>query len=416
MKRRRQQLGQIFQRHGSWYARFYENRVVEGKVKRVRIAKHLGEVTTRGKRPPDKIEEEAQRILSGANNPQYIPENVVTLGEFAERIYFPRVEQHKRPSTLKGYRDIWDNHLEMRCARAWVKDVKTYHVQQWLDDIGRPGMLGKRSLQHIKCLVSGIFKLAKQQGYFIGENPVRDTAIAPSAKEPQETYAYSPDEIQAVLAVLPEPATTIFATAAFTGLRRGEIRGLRWEDYRDGEIHVTQSVWEGHVTAPKTHQSRGAVPVIRQLARMLDAQRIRVGNPQSGPIFAATNGKPLNLNNVLSRQILPALRRCGQCDKAEGEHAKAGHAFKLDETFPKWHGWHAARRGLGSNLYALGVPEKVIQQILRHANVNTTNTYYIKTAPADAQAAMAKLQGAVPQLGNEWATELTSSKESVAVN
>jgi len=58
----------------------------------------------------------------------------------------------------------------------------------------------------------------------------------------------------------------------------------------------------------------------------------------------------------------------------------------------------------------------VIQQILRHANVNTTNTYYIKTAPADALAAMAKLQGAVPQLGNEWATELTSSEESVAVN
>jgi hypothetical protein len=38
-------------------------------------------------------------------------------------------------------------------------------------------------------------------------------------------------------------------------------------------------------------------------------------------------------------------------------------------------GWHAARRVLGSNLYALGVPEKVIQQILRHANVSTTATY-----------------------------------------
>jgi integrase len=39
---------------------------------------------------------------------------------------------------------------------------------------------------------------------------------------------------------LPEPAATIFATAAFTGLRRGEIRGLRWENYCDGEIRVTQ--------------------------------------------------------------------------------------------------------------------------------------------------------------------------------
>jgi len=69
-------------------------------------------------------------------------------------------------------------------------------------------------------------------GLFSGrENPVRDTALAPSAKEPQETYAYSLDEVRDILALIPEPASTIFATGAFTGLRRGEIRGIRWEDY-----------------------------------------------------------------------------------------------------------------------------------------------------------------------------------------
>ena len=396
MKRKREQSGQIFQRHGSWYVRFYESRVVDGEVKRVRLAKQLGEVTTRGKRPPAAIERQAEDIISSANRPHLIPENVVKVGDFVERIYFPRIEQRMRPSTMKGYRDIWRNQLKPRCAHVWVKEVKTYHVQQWLDDIGLPGTLSKRSLQHIKCSLSAIFKLAKQQGYFVGENPVRDTAVAPNAKEPQQTHAYSLDEIRTMLAVLPEPAATIFATAAFTGLRRGEIRGMRWEDYQDGEIRVTQSVWEGHTTEPKTFQSRGAVPIIRPLARMLDAHRIRCGNPQSGPIFAARNGKPLSMNNVLGRAILPALRKAG-----------------LDSL---WHGWHAARRGLGSVLYALGVPEKTIQAILRHANVSTTSTYYIKTAPADATAAMAKLESAVPQLGNDWATETNDSQLPVAVN
>src|SRR5437762_8575830 len=46
--------------------------------------------------------------------------------------------------------------------------------------------------------------------------------------------------------------------------------------------------------------------------------------------------------------------------------------YKRDARLPEWHGWHAARRGLGSNLYHLGTPEKVIQRILRHANVSTT--------------------------------------------
>jgi integrase len=416
MTRNREQSGQIFKRHGSWYVRFYEGRVIAGEVKRVRVAKRLGAVTTRGKKPPLSIERDADDVVSAVNRPAYTPDKVVNLGDFVERVYFPRVKLHLRPSTLKGYQDIWEGHLKPRCADFLVKDAKTYNVQQWLDSISQPAELGRRTLQHIKCCLSAIFKLAKQQGYFVGENPVRDTAVAPSAKEPQETYAYTLEEIQSILALLPEPAATIFATAAFTGLRRGEISGLRWEDYKDGEIRVTQSIWEGCVTEPKTRQSRGAVPVIRPLAGMLDAHRMRCGNPDSGPIFAATNGKPVSMNNVLNRTIKPALDRCGHCRKRFTEHSKADHQYERDLSLPMWHGWHAARRGLGSNLYGLGIAEKTIQAILRHSNVSTTNTYYIKTAPADALAAMTKLEGAIPEMGNDWATEKSASQTTAAVN
>jgi len=91
-------------------------------------------------------------------------------------------------------------------------------------------------------------------------------------------------------------------------------------------------------------------------------------------------------------------------------------ALKNGNLETLWHGWHAARRGLGSNLYALGVPEKTIQVILRHANVATTSAYYIKTAPADAVAAMQKLNIAVPELGNGWATEANAANVTPAVN
>ena len=79
------------------------------------------------------------------------------------------------------------------------------------------------------------------------------------------------------------------------------------------------------------------------------------------------------------------------------------HDFVRDKILPEWHGWHAARRGLGTNLYRLGVPEKTIQAILRHANVSTTNTYYIKSAADDTRAAMAKLEQLV--IGNKTPTE-----------
>ena len=195
------------------------------------------------------------------------------------------------------------------------------------------------------------------------------------------------------------------------------------EDYAGNQIRVSRAIWEGHVNDPKTGRSKGAIPVIKQVAERLESYRIRCGKPESGPMVANSGKKAVCLNNVLNRQILPALTRCSVCCKSEVEHANADktkpdHAFKLDEGFPKWHGWHAARRGLGSNLYALGVPEKVIQQILRHANVTTTATYYIKTVPAQVTDAMEKLEQALPESlsGNEVATVAWKSTASSAVN
>lgn len=106
---------------------------------------------------------------------------------------------------------------------------------------------------------------------------------------------------------------------------------------------------------------------------------------------------------MLNREILPTLDRCSvrgkpkaECGKPKaGEAATPEHKFVRDESRPKWHGWHAARRGLGSNLYALGVPEKVIQTILRHANVSTTVTYYVKTRDDQTTQATAKLEDAM---------------------
>jgi Phage integrase family len=186
----------------------------------------------------------------------------------------------------------------------------------------------------------------------------------------------------------PEPAATAFAVAGYMGLRHGEIRGLLWENYHDGEMYVSRSIWNGHVTAPKTRKGRTPVPVIRQLAERLEMHRLRSGNPQTGPIFANSLGKPLSMNNLLKRAILPALDRCEHCRKPKAEHGKADHQFKRDARYPEWHGWHAARRGLESNLYRLGVPEIVIQRILRHANVSTTASYYIKSAADDVRSAM----------------------------
>jgi integrase len=152
--------------------------------------------------------------------------------------------------------------------------------------------------------------------------------------------------------------------------------------------------------------------VISPLAIRLESHRERSGKPTKGVMFPNQKGEPMDLGNLLNRSILPALNRCAICGKAKEVCRSSDshdHGFVRDKILPEWHGWHAARRGLGTNLYRLGVPEKTIQAILRHANVSTTNTYYIKSAADDTRAAMAKLEKLV--IGNAEATTLQSGNE-----
>jgi integrase len=285
--------------------------------------------------------------------------------------------------------------LKPLCGAFRLRELRTSDAQKILADIARqnPWLL-RSTLHHLRSLLSAIFKHAIQQGYLNGPNPIRDVGV-PSAPEGDETHAYSLEEVARMLTYLPEPAYTIAALAAFTGLRRAELAGLLWENYDGEKLYVTRSVWEGYVNEPKTRRSKAPVPVIPALARILDAYRLRCGNPRSGPMFSSTAKTPLNMNNVLNRVILPALNKCEACRKGHAEHAGADHEFKRDRIRPDWHGWHAFRRGLATNLHRLGVNDKTIQAILRHSNIVTTQNIYIKTVSSDSAAAMKLLETAL---------------------
>jgi integrase len=151
------------------------------------------------------------------------------------------------------------------------------------------------------------------------------------------------------------------------------------KDNYDGEqVFISQSFWRGHMLEPKTRQSKSPVLVIVQLARRLDSHRQLSGRPANGLMFPSPAGKPINLDALAADVIVPAVT------KAEIE----------------WHGWHAFRRGLATNLHRLGVPDKIIQRILRHSNVGVTQSCYIKTADLDAAAAMRQLEHSLENAPN----------------
>jgi len=230
--------------------------------------------------------------------------------------------------------------------------------------------LTKTTLQHIKSMLSGVFTHAKNEGEFDGVNPVQDARIPGNARKPGQTHAYNLTQIWNILEVLPLLPKTVVATASFVGLREGELRGLEWSDYTGESLAVNRSIWRSFVNDPKTLASAQSVPVIRQLAEILKAYRISMGNPASGTMFHSGDGNPMDLDKLGMRVIRPLVRSIGLT----------------------WYGWHGFRRGIASNLYELGADEKVVQRVLRHSKSHVTKDRYIKAFDPSVLAAMKKME------------------------
>src|SRR6266481_10157044 len=73
-----------------------------------------------------------------------------------------------------------------------------------------------------------------------------------------------------------------------------------------------------------------------------------------------------------------------------------------------WYGWHGFRRGIASNLYALGADDKVVQRILRYAKSHVTKERYIKAFDPAVLASMKKLEATLDAI-SQSAPECTNS-------
>jgi integrase len=373
-KKVRHQQGHLYKEAGSWYVRFRQDEMEpDGSVKRrqraVRLAPVCREYRTKRDVEPRR-EELFQRLALNSRN--YNAQATMSVGTFVEEFFIPNYVANLKPSVREPYGYIWRRHLKPLCGQYRLRDFRTAHGQQVMNELAERG-LGRNSVKRLKSLLSGIFSEAMRQGVVDeGKNPMREVRI-PSwkMKPPKPTRAYTLEEIQRMLNLpLPETARAVIATFAFTGMRKGEVEGLRWENWQEGALWVERSHWCGYFTEPKTEESKAPVPVIAPLAAFLESHR---NGHSDGPIFRSSRGTPLNLHNLANRVIRPAFRNAGL----------------------EWHGWHAFRRGLATNLKQMGVDDKTIQAILRHGDYDTTMNAYVKAVPESVQKAMQQFESLV---------------------
>jgi len=300
------QKGYLYEDHGAWYVQ-YRQRIsqADGSSQLKRVSKCLG-------RSNDfsnifEVEKSRESFMQTVNRDRLSANSRITLTAFVEGAYLPWTKEERRASTSKGHQEIWINYLRNRVGELRLREFRTVDASRMLRAIAKERDLTKTTLQHIKSVLSTIFTFAKNDGAFDGANPVDGVLIPWDAREPGETHAYDLTQVLQILDRLPLIAKGLVATAAFAGLRLGELRGLEWTDYIGAELTINRSIWRSVISPPKTRASRNSVPVIPALAEILDEYRRSMGNPETGVVFHSGNRRPINADKLGRRVIRPTL-------------------------------------------------------------------------------------------------------------
>jgi integrase len=179
---------------------------------------------------------------------------------------------------VRGYRSIMDAHLLPAFGERALEQLTAREIERWRDELcpaGNVERLSNNTRNRILTLLHGVLARACRQ-YGIAINPASSVERRP-VRSSHEIEVLSPEEVHALVrAAASAQDGAIYLTAAFTGLRMGELIALRWRDIDTPAqtIRVRASYSAGALTTPKSGKVR-AVPLAPDVAKALDGLRSR---------------------------------------------------------------------------------------------------------------------------------------------
>ena len=385
-------MASVLFRGSRWYAKYRDHR---GKwVRRPTTAR----TKTEARRLADDMERRCERQRLGL---EPVPDEdgggtISAMMSWWLATYSVRLASHERNKlTVKAHL------LHSELGELRLAEVSPGAIERFLQ--AKSDSLGPQSLNHLRAFLMSGFSAAKRAGRFSGINPAKEVQRRKVARRTPEYLRVH--EVPLVLADVPSKWQPLFATAIYTGLRRGELLGLRKRDVDvDARLLTVARSYERDTTKGG---HADVIPIAKELVPFL---REAMDRSPSELVFPAPDGTMLSSHTPLEDVLRRTMKRVGLvlgyvhvCRKkgcTYSEPAKDAllrrcpkHGMKLwPKAKQRAIRFHDLRHTTASLLMMAGANPAAVQRILRHSDPRITTEVYGHLAPDYLRAEVDRLQ------------------------
>jgi len=309
-------------------------------------------------------------------------------GDYAIEWYRVRKEPFSSPSTRNCYRSILNKHILPAFGVRKLRAIQPIELQKYVNEFAGQS---KTQINMICSTLENIFASAVQDK-ILRRNPAEGLR-KPEAKQAEEKRALTDAERVKMTELFPTHKHGLYlAVMYYTGMRPGEVRGLKWGDFDwDTDlIHVQRDIDFANKSAEgklKTKAADRYIPIAGELRSLLSKKR---GMPDM-LLFPGKNGKPLSASTA-KRMWLELMRDCDLVEAVpEGEKAYYTAGDILGQFRPLITP-HTMRHNFITMCWENGMDIMLTMKLVGHSDYQTTRNIYTHLSEKHLQQAKAEME------------------------
>lgn len=273
-----------------------------------------------------------------------------------------------RDTTIADYR-ITCRHLTRCFGNRPLNTITAQEIDTFLAGFSRTH--GAHTTRRTVTRLRQILKRAVTWGY-LTSSPATELHNIPRAPSQRPLRILHPEQATGLIDATPAYWRPLVMTALLTGLRRGELFGLRWEDilWTERKLQVRYQLQNGRLVPPKSHAAQRSIDVGPALLETLSEHRKACPPSDHDLVFPTPSGRPIHASDFNRDVLKPAARR----------------ALMPDVTL------HDLRHTYASALIHQGASIKYVQTAMGHASAQLTLDVYGHLLQTGGQDAARRLE------------------------